>query len=101
EDGEDGWYVEGGAGTVTQNAHSGTRALRLPASGGFADQQITFEPGTTYELSAWGRLSASGDVAQVGVTYRNEDGERLTDQEPQPLEFTETTYQQQTLVFQP
>jgi len=46
EEGNHGWYVESGAGAVTSNAHSGSWAMRLPATGGFTeDARLCARPG--------------------------------------------------------
>jgi LCP family protein required for cell wall assembly len=99
EAGNDQWYLEAGAGAEETAAVSGSHALVLPTTGAWADQGVFFLNGTTYELSAWGKVGAKGGIGQIGVTYTDANGERLTDLEPAPLPFAATTYEQQTLSF--
>jgi polyisoprenyl-teichoic acid--peptidoglycan teichoic acid transferase len=98
ENGDADWYLEGGAGSVETDAVAGTRALRMPGDS-YADQGFSFIAGTTYRLTIWGKQGAKGDEAIVGVSYRNESGERLTDLEPPTLTFTATEFEEQTLEF--
>lgn len=100
EDGTDSWYLERGAESIETAAVSGTHALILPGKDkAWADQSIFFLNGTTYQLSIWGKVSAKGDPAQIGVVYYDADGKRLADLEPAPLEFDTLKYAQQTLTF--
>ncbi len=100
EEGTASWYLERGAESVETDAVSGTRAMILPgATKAWADQSIFFLPATTYHLSVWGKTTAKGDPAEIGVTFTNADGVRLKDAEPAPLAFTSANYTQQTLSF--
>jgi hypothetical protein len=101
EDGLADWYVESGVETVTGEAHRGAQAARLDATGGYADRRIAAEPGTTYRLSVWGKLSAAGDTGTVGLIYRDDAGNRLSAQEPSPLAFAGTAFARRTLTFAP
>jgi LCP family protein required for cell wall assembly len=99
EHGNADWWIEGGAGSVETVSVSGTHALVIPAQGAWVDQRIFFLGGTTYRLSGWGKVGAAGDTGQIGVAYRNNDGERLHDLEPAPIKFASTEYTQQQLTF--
>jgi LCP family protein required for cell wall assembly len=99
EAGDDGWYLEAGAGSVETAAVSGSHALVIPAAGAWADQSVFFLSGTTYRLSVWGKVDVAGETGQVGVTYTDGNGQRLTDREPAPLSFGATDYEQQQLSF--
>lgn len=99
EAGLEGWYIEGAITTEGGDVHSGDYALVLPADGGFVDQSVEFLAGTTYRLTGWGKVDARGDTVEFGVHYRDADGNRLTDLEPSPLEFTRTKYTEKTLEF--
>jgi len=102
EQGTEGWYLESGAGPVpVADAPDGGAMLQLPATGGYADQVIFTIPGTSYYLSASGRLSAEGDTGTVGVVYRDAAGTRLTDLEPKPITFTATKLRKKGLEFTP
>lgn len=99
EAGNDGWYLEAGASSKETAAVSGSHALVIPASGAWADQAVFFLKGTSYRLSAWGKVGAKGETGLVGVTYTDANGRRLTNLEPAPLQFAATRYEQQTLSF--
>jgi LCP family protein required for cell wall assembly len=98
----EGWYVESGAGAVpVADAPDGAAMLQLPATGGYADQVLFTIPGTSYYLSASGRLSAEGDTGVIGVVYRDANGTRLTDLEPKPISFSGTKLRTKGLEFTP
>jgi LCP family protein required for cell wall assembly len=102
EQGTEGWYLESGAGPVSvADAPDGGAMLQLPATGGYADQALFTIPGTSYYLSASGRLTAEGDSGVVGVVYRDAAGTRLTDLEPKPISFTATKLRKKGLEFTP
>jgi LCP family protein required for cell wall assembly len=102
EQGTEGWYLESGAGPVSvADAPDGGAMLQLPATGGYADQALFTIPGTSYYLSASGRLTAEGDSGVVGVVYRDAAGTRLTDLEPKPISFTATRLRKKGLEFTP
>lgn len=98
----DYWYVEGGARFESGDglAHGGGKALLLEATdGSYADQRLTLHPGNTYVLTAWGKLDGQTDLGYVGIGYRDALGQRLADQEPPMLEFTDPAYTQKSLTF--
>ncbi|MEA2522976.1 MAG: Carbohydrate binding domain [Thermomicrobiales bacterium] len=99
EGGDRGWYVEDGARIAQVNAHAGHRALILPAGGAYADQYVAIVTGATYRLSAWALVGAAGDSGVVGIRFIDDDGKRLSDQEPPPLSFTATDYSRMTITF--
>jgi hypothetical protein len=100
EDGARPWYLESGASISTRHAYGGETAIELRASGGFADQAVSLTRGSSYELSAWGAFNRSYDQAYVGVVFRDADGVRLTNLEPDMIEFSRKTYQQKRIQFQ-
>jgi hypothetical protein len=55
--------------------------------------------GNSYELTVWGALTRSYDVAFVGVAFRDSSGKRLTELEPPMIEFTSTRYSQLGIQF--
>lgn len=99
EGGATDWYMEAGSEIKETAAVSGSNALVLDASGSWVDQSFFFLPGTTYQLSAWGKVSKSGDQGVIGISYFGESGERLNDLEPETLTFDSSKYTQQTLRF--
>ncbi len=104
EAGEDGWYVEGATEIVDSDPHGGRFAMRLGSDSedGYADHRVPdVPPGFVYALSGWGKVSADGESGGIGIVYRNGDGERLEDEEPAALSFSDTEFEQQTLTFVP
>lgn len=99
ESGDTDWYMEAGSEIKETDAVSGSYALVLDASGSWVDQKFFFLPGTTYQLSAWGEVSKSGDKGVIGISYFDDSDERLNDLEPTYLTFNSSTYTQQTLRF--
>lgn len=97
EDGDEHWYLEGGARSAGVNAKSGQRALILPARQGYADQHLPLVPGTTYKLVASGRLGADGDIGEIRVSFSGSNVPADSD-EPTLL-FTKTTYMQHVITF--
>lgn len=102
EDGATGWYLESGAAPIpVDDAPDGSAMLRIPAAGAYADQGIFTIPGTSYYLSAVGRLAARGDSGVVGVVYLDAGENRLRDLEPDPITFTGTRVRQLGMSFTP
>jgi LCP family protein required for cell wall assembly len=99
ERGNADWYVEAGATITETDAVSGSRALVIPAEGSWVDQSFFFLPGTTYQLTTWGKVSKQGDIGLIGISYFDANGVRLNDLEPKPLSFTPTRYTQEILRF--
>ncbi|MCC6791580.1 MAG: right-handed parallel beta-helix repeat-containing protein, partial [Thermomicrobiales bacterium] len=85
EKGNAGWYIEPGAGVVNSNAHGGSYAMRIAKSGGFTSQSRAVKSGTTYTVTAWGKLAVSGDSGRVSVSYWDAAGARLQSAEPASL----------------
>jgi hypothetical protein len=67
------WYLEQGATIATGDAHRGDGYLLLAATGGYADQRFTIEPGTTYRVAMYVRAGA-GDATRARIGVRFEDG---------------------------
>ncbi len=102
ESGEEGWYVDGPVEVTTSNTHSDSTAIRLGSreAAGYMDQLIPLSaPGTTYQLSAWGKLSADGETAQIGIVFWGSNEDRLRNEEPTPLTFSSPEFVQQRLTF--
>jgi len=99
ESGNTEWYLEAGAAIAETDAVSGANALVIPASGSWVDQSFFFLVGTTYQLTAWGKVTEKGEAGEIGVTYHDENGQRLTALEPDHLSFKSTSYKQQSLRF--
>lgn len=93
------WSLDAGAVVSTVHAHGGGTAVQLHPQGGFADQVVSLARGASYELSAWGAFNRSYDVAYVGVVFRDADGTRLRNLEPEMIEFSRKTYQRRTVQF--
>lgn len=99
EAGDSAWYVEANAAITETDAVSGSQALVISADGSWVDQSFFFLQGTTYQLSTWGKLTEQGDKGVIGISYFDADGSRLNDLEPKPLNFTKTSYTEETLQF--
>gem|GEM_PF-537571 len=99
EQGRTGWYIEGDGQVLADDAHGGSRAMRLELGGGFTNQHLPLYPGNTYILSIWGSLDGAIDIGYAGVTYQNAEGHRLIELEPRALEFTHPGYVKKTLTF--
>ena len=68
------WYLEQGASYTTGDAHGGDGRLQIDSTGGFASQRIFFIAGTTYQYSAWAKLTTDGaEDAQIGITFLDEN----------------------------
>src|SRR5205085_374626 len=92
ESGRAPWYGDSGVRIVSGNAHGGTHAVELASAGGFSDQIVTVQPGATYEFTVWGNLDAAYDVAWAGLTYRDAGGKRVSNLEPEMLEWSKVGY---------
>lgn len=101
EAGTDAWYVNGSVAPTSDEVHEGTMAMQLDASAdGYMDHRIApVAPGATYVLSGWGKLSTTGETGTLGVQLNDRNGERLKADEPTPLTFTGTTFEEQRLTF--
>ncbi len=99
ENGVSPWYLENGARISSSRPRTGTSSLAVTDTGGYADQRLTVQAGTTYELSVWGLMTRKYDVAYIGISYRDANGKRLTDLEPAMLEFTANTWQKLSVQF--
>ncbi|MET9268695.1 carbohydrate binding domain-containing protein [Kribbella sp. NPDC003557] len=62
------WSVTAGrASVVTDTAHGGAKSLKLGPSQASAEQVVAVQPGTTYVLSGWGRVSAYDTEIVIGA----------------------------------
>lgn len=102
EAGTEGWYVNENVESVTADTHEGALAARLGAGDddAYMDHGVSIvDPGATYTLSGWGKLTASGEVGEFGVQFYDSEGERLLSEEPAPHQFTGTDFEQGQLTF--
>lgn len=66
------WYLEPGATIASGEAHRGEGYLLLASTGGYADQRFAVEPGVTYRVAMYVKVSAIGvSQARIGVRYEN------------------------------
>jgi hypothetical protein len=98
ESGEADWNFATGASVTTIHAHSGVASLSV-ASNGYADQAATLGQGSTYVLSAWGMLDGGATAGQVGVSYRDAQGIRHEELEPEPLTFSSAQFSFSSVEF--
>lgn len=93
EQGAAGWYLEDGATVGGGHVHSGSQALIIAASGGFASQRVFFVAGSSYQMTFWSRLSASSSTAQAAqarVAFRDAGGTEI-DQKTAPVVLIKRT----------
>ncbi|GLZ75349.1 hypothetical protein Afil01_01560 [Actinorhabdospora filicis] len=62
-----GWSAGAKLSVTAAAAHSGVYGLRGGPAPASAEQTVTLRPNTTYVLSGWGRVSASGTELVIGV----------------------------------
>jgi hypothetical protein len=99
DDGLDGWYVEDDVGVAVAGGRSRGPAVRLGAGGGYVDGAIAIEPGRSYRLQAWGRVSVAGDSGRVGILYLDAEGNRIESEEPRPIVYDELTLTRHSIKF--
>ncbi|MEV0648691.1 carbohydrate binding domain-containing protein [Phytomonospora sp. NPDC050363] len=87
-----GWTPWNSATVTTAAAHSGTYGLRAGPSPASVEQTVAVAPNTTYVLSGWGRVSATGTELVIGV--KNHGGT-----EARMPAFTTTAYAPGTVTF--
>ncbi|MCX5209038.1 right-handed parallel beta-helix repeat-containing protein [Kitasatospora sp. NBC_00240] len=78
------WY--GGAVADPAGAHTGGFGVRVGPSPAAAEQVVTVAPNTTYRLSGWGRVSATGTEVSLGAKQYDAAGSSTR------AGFTATTY---------
>ncbi|MFD5562822.1 carbohydrate binding domain-containing protein [Kitasatospora griseola] len=61
------WTYYGGVQLDTANAHSGTAAVRVGPAQAAAEQIVSVQPGTSYRLTGWGKVSAAGTELSLGA----------------------------------
>lgn len=102
ESGADAWFIDESVEPTSAEAYEGRGSMRLgaPDEDAYMDHGVSpVMPGATYTLSGWGKLSAGGESGEIGVQYYDSAGERLTAEEPAPLTFTGTEFEEQRLTF--
>jgi hypothetical protein len=99
EDGRTPWYMDAGAYRSSRKVHGGALSIALEAGGGFADQHVALSSSESYELSVWGALGSSYDVAYAGVVFRDSNNVRLTALEPDMIEFSRSSYENKSIQF--
>lgn len=95
---EDGGDDSNISGAVSSDAHSGVYSMRIGFYESFVSQDITggFSVGSTYTISAWGKLSAPGESAWIGVKCFGNSDTLLREAS---VEFTTTAYTQKSTSF--
>ncbi|WP_020575093.1 endo-1,4-beta-xylanase [Actinopolymorpha alba] len=102
EHGTAGWQPLAGAPQASNDAHSGSGAVRIGDAGngsGVIQDVIDMKPGTSYLLSAWAKSSGTGNQCYVGVRGGASPGQAS-------FQYTlnyreESAYQQQIAAFTP
>jgi beta-glucanase (GH16 family) len=61
------WSLKNGASVDSRNAHTGQRAIRLPAGGAIAQAVYDLQPNTKHEVKCWLNADADSDV-RLSVT---------------------------------
>ncbi|MFZ4546161.1 MAG: carbohydrate binding domain-containing protein [Bacteroidales bacterium] len=83
-------WTSWGTVSVCSNSYLGTKAVYINGVGA-AEQEINVQPNTTYTLSAWGKVSAAGQSAVLGVEAYGGT--------PVTANFTATAYTQKSVTF--
>jgi len=103
--GNDGsWYLEQGAVIDARGGVDSDGVLSISNAGGYADQRLFFVPETNYRMTASVKLDSKAskqETAQVGISYTDEAGTRLTQSEPAPLTVTGTGWTEITFDYTP
>ncbi|MER8184751.1 carbohydrate binding domain-containing protein [Kitasatospora sp. NPDC094015] len=66
------WY--GGARVDSAEPHTGGYAARVGPAPAAVEQVVAVEPGTTYRLAGWGKVSATGTELSLGVKQYDSAG---------------------------
>ncbi len=86
-----GWSNWGNSEVVTDHVHHGTYALRIGTGGGGRVQDIRtdIEEGSSYVLSGWGKVGASGETGLTRIRFYDASNNQLS---LNAIEYTETEY---------
>ncbi|MFJ8042488.1 carbohydrate binding domain-containing protein [Kitasatospora sp. NPDC096147] len=87
------WTSYGGVTLDATGARSGARAVKVGPAQAAAEQVIALAPNTTYRLSGWGRVSATGTELSLGVKQYDAAGSTTR------AAFTTTAYTQGSTTF--
>ena len=87
-----GWTISANASVTASAAHSGAYGVRGGPAPSSMEQTVTLRPGTTYVLSGWGRVTASGTEMVIGV--KNYGGTEV-----RAPAFTVTSYTSGSVTF--
>ncbi|MFB7355856.1 carbohydrate binding domain-containing protein [Streptomyces gardneri] len=68
------WTHYGSVGVVTNNTHSGQRAVRVGPAQAAVEQVVQLKPRTTYRLSGYGKVSSSGTEVSLGAKQYDNAG---------------------------
>ncbi|MFF2040724.1 carbohydrate binding domain-containing protein [Kitasatospora sp. NPDC058170] len=72
------WTSYGGVTLDTATRHTGSRAVKVGPAQAAAEQVIQVRPNTTYTLSGWGKVSASGTELSLGAKQYAAEGSSST-----------------------
>ncbi|MFD0260844.1 carbohydrate binding domain-containing protein [Kitasatospora indigofera] len=87
------WTSYGGVTLDTAVKHGGNRAVKVGPAQAAAEQVIQVEPGTTYTISGWGKVSASGTELSLGAKQYDSSGTSVR------TVFTATAFARQSATF--
>lgn len=96
EENDSYWTNFGNAGTVTGNAHGGTKAMRVGTAAGGRGQNITTTAGLVYTLAAWGKVSVVNEIGWVGVSFYTSANVKIGEA---GIEFVSTAYTGDSVLF--
>ncbi|MGW6919120.1 carbohydrate binding domain-containing protein [Kitasatospora sp. NPDC054939] len=86
------WTSYGGVTLDTSTKHGGDRAVKVGPAQAAAEQIIQVKPNTTYTLSGWGKVSASGTELSLGAKQYAAAGSTST-------VFTGTSFTKRSTTF--
>jgi hypothetical protein len=77
--------------TNATNVRSGTKAIEIGPGEGAIFQTISVQPGQTYTIQAYGKVSIAGEEGKIGIQILSSSGFTIRDFTVPPL-ITSTTY---------
>lgn len=86
------WTTYGGT-ALDSGAHRGGGAVRTGRSPAAAEQVVALEPGATYRLTGWGRVSTLGTELSLGAKAYDDQGSTVR------TAFTGTAYREGSVRF--
>ncbi|QJD86274.1 carbohydrate binding domain-containing protein [Cohnella herbarum] len=85
------WTGSGTANVTASNVHSGSYAAQVGGAGSAFEQAIAVSPNTTYAMSGFAKVAASGEQVSIGV--KNHGGAQ------QAVPLSSTSYAKGSLTF--